>query len=484
MSSIASVTYVDSFDNVQSDPDSDMEENMELNVLETDQQTGRRSRKRNNDSDDDAQGLRTGGKKVKINHITDEQQQALQLTVYMTAKKGNLAKFAERRAIAWDKEFRRIYGEGCKQKLTGDSVRIVCQNTKQRALLLQANNFMENEIKVTLPRAIERKNVNSQNSEQMTTPKKTLKRGIIFWVSVDFTDNELKEATKASWLKRMPKKNQDLVETPFTPVILGFEDELPDTVQLGLLTKKVHAYIPQPLQCYRCQGFGHISARCTHTEKCRRCGENHPHSQCTVIETSEKHCANCGEGHPATYKGCKKYQDVKQALEIKTADKISYADALKKIKVKNTVLQSSEQASGLVKATQTDMVTPPTANITIGDPKSKTHAQSVQRDTLPEKVGETTTGNTITMDKELLNVLTYSLYYVIENLPETSERNRVMGSLLMLTQTSYGGVLTSLKQKVDALTASAAEKHTPGLKLNSTPLPAGETLCSTHQNSI
>ncbi|KIJ24136.1 hypothetical protein M422DRAFT_103244, partial [Sphaerobolus stellatus SS14] len=47
----------------------------------------------------------------------------------------------------------------------------------------------------------------------------------------------------------------------------------------------VQKYIPPPVQCYRCQAFGHIAATCPGKSnpsslRCARCAGQHPTNQC------------------------------------------------------------------------------------------------------------------------------------------------------------------------------------------------------------
>ena len=32
-------------------------------------------------------------------------------------------------------------------------------------------------------------------------------------------------------------------------------------------------YVPNPIRCYKCQRFGHVTSKCKHTEVCARCSE-------------------------------------------------------------------------------------------------------------------------------------------------------------------------------------------------------------------
>ena len=63
-------------------------------------------------------------------------------------------------------------------------------------------------------------------------------------------------------------------------------------------------YRPQkePVQCFKCQKFGHTTRDCRDTkDTCRKCGDSHRTSDCSQ-ET--RRCSNCQGNHPTTYPGC------------------------------------------------------------------------------------------------------------------------------------------------------------------------------------
>jgi hypothetical protein len=56
-------------------------------------------------------------------------------------------------------------------------------------------------------------------------------------------------------------------------ILLSFDAEsLSDKVKLGCVSYPVRAFIPNPLQCFRCQAYGHVAAVCrreiSRYEKC------------------------------------------------------------------------------------------------------------------------------------------------------------------------------------------------------------------------
>lgn len=86
-------------------------------------------------------------------------------------------------------------------------------------------------------------------------------------------------------------------------VILTFSDgsSIPEQVCVGL---NLHAVVPhyEPLQCYRCNMFGHVSKNCQEqSDVCRRCSERgHLSRGCVKPER----CINCGGSHSSKFGAC------------------------------------------------------------------------------------------------------------------------------------------------------------------------------------
>ena len=77
-----------------------------------------------------------------------------------------------------------------------------------------------------------------------------------------------------------------------------------------------------------------------------RCGERHSVTDCPVKDDlTQAVCVNCKGQHSAVFKGCRKYLEVSKALKISVTQKVSYRDAL--IKVKSSVLQSPSREDSI-----------------------------------------------------------------------------------------------------------------------------------------
>ncbi|KAL4127057.1 hypothetical protein QTP88_011255 [Uroleucon formosanum] len=73
---------------------------------------------------------------------------------------------------------------------------------------------------------------------------------------------------------------------------------------------KIEAPHPKknPVQCLRCQNYGHTRTYCHHTPRCVKCGDIHLSSECQKDSNTPATCALCSGDHTASYKGCPKFK--------------------------------------------------------------------------------------------------------------------------------------------------------------------------------
>lgn len=115
--------------------------------------------------------------------------------------------------------------------------------------------------------------------------------------------------------KRVQDETTSLMKWVTMPlwVVTSYQiEDKPDIRQLhGLchLRVEIEDYTTRqgPIQCYRCQGFGHKSQSCHVQPRCVKCGENHQSNTCTKSTHLPAKCANCLGDHPANFKQCPKY---------------------------------------------------------------------------------------------------------------------------------------------------------------------------------
>ena len=100
------------------------------------------------------------------------------------------------------------------------------------------------------------------------------------------------------------KRNNMEIKT--NTLILTFNTpKIPESLKVCYLNIPVSQFVPNPLRCYRCHKFGHVTNKCKHSETCARCSETgHKDESCKKAFK----CVNCGECHAAYNKKCSVYK--------------------------------------------------------------------------------------------------------------------------------------------------------------------------------
>jgi len=179
----------------------------------------------------------------------------------------------------------------------------------------------------------------------VVTPHRTMNscKGVIRdrdLADMDMTElvDELKCVGVTDARNILQNRNGSKVKT--AAIILTFSRAiLPKSIKAGYTHIKVEPYIPNPLRCFTCQGFGHHQSTCKRNKVCARCGQSdHGSEPCTAAP----HCANCNGDHPAYATSCPKWVTEKEICKIKVTLNVTYPEARKMI---NPV---SNQSSGRI----------------------------------------------------------------------------------------------------------------------------------------
>ena len=107
-------------------------------------------------------------------------------------------------------------------------------------------------------------------------------------------------------------------DRPVTPHFMVMVARGPEVLKLrsisqvyGLrVTVETYTAPKRPLQCKRCQRFGHTQLNCGYSPRCVTCGETHNSGECSTPKEQLK-CCGCGVNHTANYRGCGKWKDAK-----------------------------------------------------------------------------------------------------------------------------------------------------------------------------
>ena len=136
-------------------------------------------------------------------------------------------------------------------------------------------------------------------------------KGVIYGVPLEISGNKLLMCLKeqgVTYVKRFVNKSiidhkPTLADTK--TVLLQFDStNLPRTVDIGYMRFNIKQYIPQPLRCYKCNCFGHISANCRGKERCSKRGGEHKFNNC---EASTMKYVNYNGNRTAASKSCPRY---------------------------------------------------------------------------------------------------------------------------------------------------------------------------------
>ena len=368
------------------------------------------------------------------------------LIVYLKGQDFDIVKEASKHPLEFSRKLSSIAGAVGEVKLIKDCVRITCVSVKQKMVLLNITDWFGKSVSVTEP----------WSKDTVGNHRSVFQKGIIFGVSTELTEFDIQSETKAQIARRISKwTSEGLVKTG--SVVLSYPESLPEFVFIGFLRYKVKPYIPQPIRCNKCQGYGHIAAHCKRQVRCVRCGEGHGMDECPAKNDITKAvCVNCKGQHSAAFKGCSKYQEVSKALKISVVEKVSYRDAL--VKVKSGVLQrTSTDRVGDVRPLQTSTpiaaaasqvpprpapVQPPLARRELFEPTSETNRVEQNGATGAKPASDTnqpqTSGYTL---RDFMKQITHHLLYtlaILEGLKPVSEFATVRSNLTKLARYAFG----------------------------------------------
>lgn len=89
----------------------------------------------------------------------------------------------------------------------------------------------------------------------------------------------------------------------------GIHDKMKELTGLFNLRIKIEDYSGSstPMQCFRCQRFGHKAQWCNLQPKCVKCAGSHHTRECVKDPTTPATCSNCNGSHPANFRQCPRF---------------------------------------------------------------------------------------------------------------------------------------------------------------------------------
>ena len=150
------------------------------------------------------------------------------------------------------------------------------------------------------------------------------------------TMEELEEALRpqgAIKIERMNRKFNGVITPTHRYIITFNKPDLPQSVKLSdWHYELIELYIPTPMQCVKCQKFGHTQKWCRREVAiCARCSqEGHQARTCN----NDPKCANCEGNHKSMDKKCPLYTFKSEVLATQARVKCLYQEAENEIKDK------------------------------------------------------------------------------------------------------------------------------------------------------
>ena len=110
---------------------------------------------------------------------------------------------------------------------------------------------------------------------------------------------------------------------PTNTLFLTFSSpELLKEITVGYLKVKVALCVPNPIRCFNCNKFGHMSQRCKVAAKCTDCVKDKHEGQCE----GPKLCSNCNGPHASLAKDCPVWQK-KEIQCVRVEKRVSFPEA-------------------------------------------------------------------------------------------------------------------------------------------------------------
>lgn len=157
-------------------------------------------------------------------------------------------------------------------------------------------------------------------------------KGVIYGIPVTVEIKDLIKNLKlrCGAVKDAKRLTRGFEKTESESVLVEFNLKVPPSeLYFGFMRYRVREFVQKPMRCFNCQKFGHMAKGCKEAKRCAKCGGEHEYGECG--EGTSPKCCNCGGGHSAAYWGCEVMKREVEINNIKVKEKVSYAEALKRV---------------------------------------------------------------------------------------------------------------------------------------------------------
>lgn len=142
-------------------------------------------------------------------------------------------------------------------------------------------------------------------------------------------EGEIPEIISLDRLKR--KTDEGWVDSACIKITFNCK-VLPEAISIFHSFYKLRPYVAEPLQCYKCQRYGHTSTSCKAMERCLLCSGNHSKSNCPNSRLPNNfRCANCKGAHKANSISCELFSKAKEIENVRAKSNKTYVEARKEV---------------------------------------------------------------------------------------------------------------------------------------------------------
>lgn len=136
-------------------------------------------------------------------------------------------------------------------------------------------------------------------------------------------------AISCSYLVNHPKNPIYIVQfEKGTTSFMTLQQKHSDVEHLKVTWQKFDPARRRPVQCKRCQSWGHSASNCNHQFRCVKCSQDHEPGHCPRPAKSideNVFCVNCKKnGHPANSPSCEAYKSYAEKLKINKTSRTTY----------------------------------------------------------------------------------------------------------------------------------------------------------------
>lgn len=143
-------------------------------------------------------------------------------------------------------------------------------------------------------------------------------RVVLRYIHPSVNEEEIKEELKSQghFVRNIHNVRHRVTKKPLSLYFIDLEprENNKEIYKIDKLLNAIIKFEPPykkktPVQCHRCQEYGHTRTYCKATPRCVKCGDEHLTNECTKDKFQPATCALCSRNHPANYKGCQVYQN-------------------------------------------------------------------------------------------------------------------------------------------------------------------------------